>query len=82
MYNAGLANHVLISRYHKVKQSSTDQGCVVAVNYWYGETAETSLKRIPANIHRYDMDFGGPFYSATSFVRSIGLDTQAKKTKS
>ncbi|KAG9258313.1 putative pla2g4b [Emericellopsis atlantica] len=44
--------------YHKVKQSSNEEGCVVAMNYWY------------------DMDYSGPFYPSTTFIRNLGVSDQ------
>lgn len=63
-------------RYHKVSQSCSEDGICVAVNYWYAKYDESS-HMTPVNLakafHRYDMEFSGPLYPATSFVRSVSL---------
>ena len=43
------------NRYHKVKQSSNAEGCVVAINYWY-VTARVFTADVFDHI-RYDMEF-------------------------
>lgn len=57
-------------RYHKVAQSCSPEGVCIAVNYWWVPGQQSAW--VPyADLVRYDMDFTGPLYPLSTFVRSV-----------
>ena len=65
--------------YHKVKQTSGDEGFACSVNYWLVSCAllNVFLSTI-AEALRYDMDFSGGFWTHNAFIRDIA-NAEAKQ---